>query len=123
MQWTRRRLGQTALAALAASCARQGAAGETLIVHGGKIYTGGAGAPIVEALRIENGRIAALGALADVRKSGARMLDLHGGAAFPGFVDSHVHLTEVGLQAMSLNLVGTSSIADLQQRLRAQVGR
>jgi predicted amidohydrolase YtcJ len=116
---TRRRLGQTALAALAAACARQGAASETLIVHGGKIYTGLAATPIVEALRIENGRIAALGALADVRKGGARMLDLHGGAAFPGFVDSHVHLTEVGLQAMSLDLVGTASITDLQQRLRA----
>ena len=118
MQWTRRRLGQTALAALAAACTRPSAATETLIVHGGTIYTGVAATPTVEAIRIEGNRVAAIGALADVRTAGARMLDLHGGTALPGFVDSHVHLPYVGLLAMELDLVGTASVADLQQRLR-----
>jgi predicted amidohydrolase YtcJ len=57
--------------------------------------------------------------LADARDSGgAREIDLAGAAAFPGFTDAHVHLTGVGMAAMVLDLVGTTSIADLQQRLR-----
>jgi len=119
MQWTRRRLAQASFAALAAGCSRSAATSQALIVHGGTIYTGVASTPTAEALRIEGNRIAAIGTLADVRTAGARVLDLHGGTALPGFVDSHVHLTEVGLQAMSLNLVGTASVVDLQQRLRA----
>ena len=61
MQWTRRRLGQTALAAMAAACTQQSGANAPLIVHGGKIYTGVAATPTVEAIRIEGNRVAAIG--------------------------------------------------------------
>lgn len=108
---------QFALAALAAGCAPAGA-GEDLIVHGGPIYTGLADAPRVEAVRIRGGRFVLAGTLADARNGGrARELDLAGAAAFPGFTDSHVHLTGVGMAAMVLDLVGVASIAELQQRL------
>ena len=40
-------------------------------------------------LRIENGKIAAIGRLA--RRSGEEVLDLHGGAALPGLNDHHIH--------------------------------
>lgn len=41
-------------------------------------------------LRIENGKIAAIGRLA--RRSGEEVLDLQGGAALPGLNDHHIHL-------------------------------
>src|SRR5262249_46454374 len=46
-----------------------------------------------------------------------RFFDLKGAAAFPGFVDSHVHLTELGLKTMQLDVTGTPSIAALKQSL------
>ena len=116
----RRRFGQTAFAAFASACARQDGNDAHFVIHGGAIYTGLASRRTVQAVRIENGRIAALGSLEDARAgaAGVRLIDLGGGAAFPGFTDAHVHLTGVGLQAMMLDLVGVGSIAELQQRLR-----
>src|SRR5215470_9596404 len=99
MKFNRREL---ALAALAASCAPRGA--PDLIVHGGRIYTGVAAAPTVEAVRISGGRFVVAGSLAGARarSAGAGEIDLRGAAAFPGFTDSHVHLTGVGMAALRL---------------------
>jgi predicted amidohydrolase YtcJ len=95
-----------------------------LILTGGAIHTGTA-AGRVEALAIQGDRIAFAGPLDDARRRvpGARTVDLAGGAAFPGFVDSHVHLTAVGLREMTLNLEGCASIAELQARLRDWAAR
>jgi predicted amidohydrolase YtcJ len=89
-----------------------------MVVHGGPIYTGVAARPVVQAVRIERGRFAAVGTRDEVWARGARAIDLGGAAAFPGFRDSHVHLGGVGMAAMVLDLVGVASIAALQARLR-----
>jgi predicted amidohydrolase YtcJ len=114
---SRRGFAQASLGALIAGCAPRGS--QDIIVHGGPIYTGVAEAP-VEALRISNGVFAVVGSLADARANGggAREIDLGGAAAFPGFTDGHVHLSGVGAASLVLDLVGTTSVADLQQRLR-----
>jgi predicted amidohydrolase YtcJ len=114
---SRRRFAQASLGALIAGCAPRGS--QDIIVHGGPIYTGVAEAA-VEALRISNGVFAVVGSLADARANtrGAREIDLGGAAAFPGFTDGHVHLSGVGAASLVLDLVGTTSVADLQQRLR-----
>jgi predicted amidohydrolase YtcJ len=114
---SRRRFAQASLGALVAACAPRGA--PDLIIHGGPIYTGVTETP-VEALRIRDGVFAVVGSLADARANarGAREIDLAGAAAFPGFTDAHVHLTGVGAAALTLDLVGVTSITDLQTRLR-----
>jgi predicted amidohydrolase YtcJ len=126
MQLSRRHFGQAALAAVLTGCAAPGQ--QDIIIHGGPIYTlqstGGNHTqylPPVEALRIRDGLVAFVGTLADARSDArnARMIDLGGAAAFPGFTDSHVHLTGVGMAAMLLDLVGVESIAAMQTRLRA----
>jgi len=119
MRLNRRNFSQLGGAALVAACAHEvGQSGDT-ILHGGPIYTGVAENPSVEAVRWRGDRIVFAGALSDARSGGvgARLIDLKGSAAFPGFVDAHVHLGGVGLQAMVLDLVGAPSIADLQHRL------
>lgn len=115
----RRDFAGVALAALAAGCASSRAAPD-LIIHGGPIYTGVGANPRVEAVRIRDGRFAALGSLADVSADarGARRIDLAGAAAFPGFKDAHCHLGGVGMAAMVLDLVGVESIFALRERLR-----
>jgi predicted amidohydrolase YtcJ len=117
----RRQMAQASLAALLAGCASQGEGGADVILHGGPIYTGVVNAPRVEAVRIRGQRIVFAGALSEARSgaAGARIIDLRGAAAFPGFVDAHVHLGGVGLQAMTLNLVGAPSIAAMRQSLAA----
>jgi predicted amidohydrolase YtcJ len=117
-QLSRRHFAQASLGALLVGCAPRGA--PDLIIHGGPIYTGISDAP-VEALRISNGVFAVVGSLSDARANarGAREINLAGAAAFPGFTDAHVHLTGVGAAALTLDLVGVTSIADLQERLRA----
>ncbi len=70
---------------------------------------------------IRGGRIAFVGALADARSAapGAKLIDLGGATAFPGFVDCHAHVTAIGLREMHLDLTGVGSVAELQSRLRA----
>jgi predicted amidohydrolase YtcJ len=90
-----------------------------LLIAGGPIYTG-VGAARVEAVATRGDRIVFAGGLADARAAapGAREIDLAGAAAYPGFVDCHCHLTDVGLSQMTLDLTGVASIAGLQARLR-----
>ena len=75
--------------------------------------------PAPEAIRVEAGRIVAMGALADVGER-AEVVDLGGAAVIPGVVDSHVHVRELGMDAVKVDLVGAQSVADVVARIRAQ---
>ena len=46
-------------------------------------------------------------------------IDGQGRTLLPGLIDAHGHVTDLGFSALHLNLVGTSSLDDLKQRLRA----
>ena len=48
-----------------------------------------------------------------------RAMDGKGRTMLPGLIDAHGHLLGLGFSAMQLDLVGTSSLDDLKQRLRA----
>jgi predicted amidohydrolase YtcJ len=45
-------------------------------------------------------------------------IDVHGQTLLPGFIDAHGHVMDLGFAALHLNLTGTSSLTELQQRLR-----
>lgn len=89
------------------------------LIFGGPIYTGLRDSR-VEALLVDGARIAFAGPLTEARRRGANAqpLDLRGAAAYPGFVDAHVHLTGVGLRELTLNLAPALSLADAMARLR-----
>jgi predicted amidohydrolase YtcJ len=46
------------------------------------------------------------------------MINGEGRTLLPGFIDAHGHVLGLGFAALQLDLVGTSSLQDLQQRLR-----
>jgi predicted amidohydrolase YtcJ len=46
-------------------------------------------------------------------------VDGGGKTLLPGLIDAHGHVLDLGMVQMTVQLIGTSSIADLQQRLRA----
>jgi predicted amidohydrolase YtcJ len=47
-----------------------------------------------------------------------RMIDGQGRTLLPGLMDAHGHVMDLGLVALRLDVTGTRSIAELQQRLR-----
>ena len=81
--------------------------------------------PSAEAVAVKDGKILQVGARDEVmRRKGARtrMMDLKGATLLPGFVDPHGHVSMVGFQALSANLLpppdGTGdSIESLQKTL------
>ena len=53
-----------------------------------------------------------------LRVRGTRVLQLRGGAVLPGFNDAHAHVVYYGLTTFGVDLGGTASIGELQERLR-----
>jgi len=49
------------------------------------------------------------------------MIDLAGAAMYPGFTDAHGHLYGIGAREMTLNLEGTTSLAELVTKLAAGI--
>jgi len=47
-----------------------------------------------------------------------RRIDVGGRTLLPGLIDAHGHVMGLGFAALQLDLVGTNSVGDLQQRLR-----
>ena len=47
-----------------------------------------------------------------------RTIDEQGRTMLPGLIDGHGHVLDLGFYALRLNVTGSSSLADLQQRLR-----
>jgi hypothetical protein len=96
------------------------------IYLGGPILTMNDKAPAAEALAVRQGRILAVGRKAEVIRTRGRatqVVDLGGRTLLPGFVDAHSHFSQVGLQAISANLLPrpdgpVNSIPELQQVLR-----
>ncbi|MEO6580082.1 MAG: amidohydrolase family protein [Sphingomicrobium sp.] len=50
---------------------------------------------------------------------GTRVVDAEGRTLLPGLIDAHGHVMGLGQAALQLDLVGTKSLAELQQRLAA----
>ncbi|WP_375403012.1 amidohydrolase [uncultured Sphingomonas sp.] len=68
--------------------------GPDMILHGGRIYTGNAEQPYVEAIAIRGARVSAVGDSSTILKSAkpsTRIFDLAGRMAIPGINDAHDH--------------------------------
>ncbi|WP_170407762.1 amidohydrolase [Ruegeria arenilitoris] len=97
------------------------------IYTGGPILTIDDARPTVQAVAVRDGRIIAIGELAEMRShqgDDTTIFDLDGRAMLPGFVDSHGHVVMGGLQALSANLLAppdgkVTDIASLQAALSA----
>jgi predicted amidohydrolase YtcJ len=90
-----------------------------IIFLNGDIYTQAMPAR-AQAMAIRDGRILAVGTNDAIRKlKGARtqVVDLGGHFVMPGFNDAHVHLEEAALELLSVDLRGTRSLQEMQQRI------
>ena len=78
------------------------------IYLGGTIVTVNELQPQAEAIAVRSGRIIAVGYRDEVMKlkgASTRVVDLGGKALLPGFIDPHGHVFNVGIQALSANLL------------------
>src|SRR5690625_2824639 len=101
-----------------------------ILIHGGPILTMNRQQPHAEAVGIINGKVRAVGDLADVKSemgSTYDEVDLKGRTATPGLYDAHAHIIGTGVAAseIELNADSVSSIEEIVQlvKQRAQESR
>ena len=78
----------------------------------------------VTALAVRGDRLVAVGsdaAMLALKGPQTRVVDLHGAFTMPGFNDAHTHMAGAGQQRLAVDLVGTRSVAEMQDRIRRYV--
>ncbi len=92
----------------------------TLILLNGVIYTVDSRKPVAEAIALSDGRITGIGSNEEIRRDfrSANIIDLRGKPVYPGLIDAHAHLEGLGAALMNLDLVGTTSPAEVQRMVR-----
>jgi predicted amidohydrolase YtcJ len=109
-----------ALASAAPLRAETVAGGATLILSGGRIWTGDTAKPWAEAVAVKDDRILAVGSaseIAPLRGPGTRWIELAGRFAAPGFIDSHTHFERAGALLLGVNLLDVADEAGLVRRV------
>ena len=95
-----------------------------VVLTNGNIYTVDVRLGRVEAIAITRGKIAAVGTTEEMQHwvgPETKVIDLEGKFVMPGFNDAHTHLANAGQGSLSVNVEGTRSIAEFQQRIRARL--
>ena len=98
-----------------------------LVLSDGKIYTGLAAQPWASAVAIRGEFIVAIaGADTDAQVKSwlgpkTRVVDLNGQFAMPGFNDAHLHLAAGAYVKLEVDLRGTKSVEEFQQKIRARL--
>lgn len=112
---------------LAAACTTSPpAAVADAIYSGGTIVTVDDDRPSATAIAVKDGRILAVGdgdEIQEFRGDATEVIDLGGKTMLPGFIDTHGHVFNVGVQAAAANLLappdgGVTDVASLQAALR-----
>ncbi|QNE14691.1 amidohydrolase [Pseudarthrobacter sp. NBSH8] len=96
---------------------------KVVLYRNGSVYT--AADPFATAMLVDGDTVAWVGseqAASSIADSSMEIIDLHGALVAPGFVDSHVHLTETGIALGSLQLGGIRSARQLLDAVAAAKG-
>src|SRR6267378_2034587 len=100
----------------------------TYYLHG-RIYTNDPKQPWASAMAVRDEKIFCIGSIEHIlldcggSKPEAEIVQLKGRFVMPGFNDAHTHLGGAGRDKLTLDLKGTDSLAELQQRVRAAVSQ
>jgi len=104
-------------------------AADTIYIHA-NIYTGVVGdssfhaVQRAEAMAVREDKLIAVGTESNVmamKGPQTKVIDLHGHFVMPGFNDAHMHLTEAGFKKLTVDLTGTRSLQEFQDRLRKRL--
>lgn len=95
--------------------------GADIIVTNARVYTLNGKHPWVDAVAITGEHITAVGTVKDVEKlrgPDTQMIDAKGHLVLPGITDSHIHFLEGSRTLTQVDLNGTTTIAEVQKRLK-----
>ncbi|MEP3655068.1 MAG: amidohydrolase [Litorimonas sp.] len=107
------------LAACLTAC--DASAPENAIIIHGNILTQNDAQPIAKTMVVKDGRIVAIGDDISISSlDSARVIDLSDQTILPGFIDSHVHVRELGMDRIKANLVGVETADEIVERLQAR---
>jgi predicted amidohydrolase YtcJ len=94
-----------------------------VLYRNGSVYS--AADPLATAMVVDGDTVAWVGseqAASSIADSSMEVIDLRGALVAPGFVDSHVHLTETGIALDALQLGGIRSARELLDAVAASRG-
>ena len=91
-----------------------------LIGYNGVVYTVDSAFSMAEAFAVKDGKFVSVGTTDDVlgKYKSENMIDFKGGAVYPGLIDAHCHLLELGQNLMSADLKGCKSLEEVVERLK-----
>jgi predicted amidohydrolase YtcJ len=94
-----------------------------LLLVNGIVYTVDRRGSVQEAVAIKHGRILAVGKTSEItsRYAAPRVIDLDHRAVYPGFIDAHAHFESLGAMLKNINLAGSTSVEEIQQKIAAAV--
>jgi predicted amidohydrolase YtcJ len=95
--------------------------GVDLVLTNGNIYTVDSALRRVQGLAIKEGKIVAVGTDEEIQHwvgPDTKVIDLEGKFVMPGFNDAHTHMVDGGLRLLRVQVEGTRSLAEFQQRIR-----
>jgi predicted amidohydrolase YtcJ len=109
----------TSMLTFAASAPAHAAPTIVANVHGYTLV--GANLQTFSALAFEAGKVLETGDDASLRSkfATAHLIDGHGKTLLPGLIDAHGHVVDLGLESVQIELTGTTSLQQAQQRIRA----
>jgi predicted amidohydrolase YtcJ len=112
-------LGAIALLLSGLSCQNKTNTAEMIITNA-KIWTGNEKQPVAQAMAVAGDTIMAVGSNREVMKlkgSNTVVSDLNGKFVTPGFIDSHVHFLQGGLNLTSVQLRGAATPEEFIKRI------
>lgn len=93
-----------------------------LIIFNGNIVTMDKENPKAQAVAVKSGKIVRVGKdneVLSLKTDQTKVIDLKGKLLLPGFNDSHMHLLGYGTSLVKANLIGTTSVEDLIEKMKA----
>ena len=97
-----------------------------MLFHHASVLTMDPSRPWGEALAVENGRIVAVGAAAEVARTvdaSDERIDCKGGVILPAFIDAHCHLLAYAASLRSVDCTAARCIADIQAVIRGRADK
>lgn len=95
---------------------------EITLIHNARIYTVDCDLPQAEALAMRDGRVVAVGTLAEVSAVAgtSRRVDAEGRAIIPGLIDAHIHFLAYSRSLTKVQLDGARSLDDALELVAAK---
>jgi hypothetical protein len=92
----------------------------------GEVITVDAGNRVLEAIAVSGSRILDCGSNEEIEKLAGpdtEIIDLDGKCVLPGFIDSHVHFMQTGLNGLAINLWDARTVDDILNRIHSNISK